>query len=92
MAHVTPIDEEELPHAFLLCRLRLAHEPRQTADRRLHAQGQEIGIDALAEDFHDALPQRAGAQVVKLAAVRMKGESDVGIDQRYTLKGCDNMV
>ena len=59
MAHEAAVDEEELPRAFLLGRLGLAHEAADAAHRRLHLHGQQVLVDALAEDVDDALGPQA---------------------------------
>ncbi len=92
VAHVAPIDEEELMCAFLLARLGLAHEAADAAHRGLDMYGQQVLVDALAKHLDDALAQLAGPEVEHLRPVAVEGEGDVGVDEHDALEGRDDIV
>ena len=86
MSHEAPVDEEELMGSLLASRLGLAHEARDTGQRCVHLDREQLLAQFLFEHADDALSQAGGWQAGDERAVVRKAEGDGGIHEHDTLE------
>ena len=90
--HISAINKEILLHPLLLCRFRFADKSRYTAQGCLHLNGQQVVVEPLTKDIHNALSQCTRMKIHHLQSIAMHGERYLGIDECYALKGCHYVI
>ena len=92
MPHVSAINKEVLLGAFLAGTLGFAHKAMNGTNGCFHVQGQQVLVDAFANDVHDALAKATGTKVEHLRAIAAEGEGHLGINKCDALESREDVV
>ena len=90
--HVSPVGEEKLVGALPFRRFGLSDISLHLADGGVHCHGQQVLVEAFAEDIDDALPQACGWQVGNLRSIAVEGECHLWVDEHDALVGSEDIV
>ena len=86
MPHISPVDKEILMGTFLAGCLRFGYVSGNLHHGSIHLDIQQLLIEFLTENSHNALTQRRNRKIEKLGVIAVKGESYFGMNQSDTFK------
>lgn len=86
MPHISPVDKEILMGTFLAGCLRFGYVSGNLHHGSIHLDIQQLLIEFLTKNSHNALTQRRNRKIEKLGVIAVKGESYFGMNQSDTFK------
>ena len=86
VTHIAPVHKKVLVRSFLARRFRLGYKTGNLYHGRIDVDGQQLLIQLLSEDCHDALPQRHYRKIEQFRIITIQIEGYLRMHQRYTLE------
>ena len=86
VTHITPVHKKVLVRSFLARGFRLGNKTGNLYHRRINVYGQQLLIQFLSENCHDALPQRHYRKIEQFRIISIQIEGYLRMHQRYTLE------